>query len=132
MADETQRSILEEMVGDVIDIDSTDLDLYSTSDILAEVQATISSLLAEETGFATYGFAGEVTAVKGKPFTEQEGTFALTLTGASPDGTDYLVKLHGDWNAADFETVEVEEKGEVPVVIRLTIVCSMESVSAAE
>ncbi|MHB1459352.1 MAG: hypothetical protein ACYC0V_20775 [Armatimonadota bacterium] len=115
--------------GDTIDIDSDDLTLYATPDILAEVQATIASLIRDETSFSAYSFAGEVTATKGVVFTEQLGVFNLKLTGTVENADDYEITTHGEWNASNYETIEVDEIGEIPVVIRLTIVCHIDNIS---
>jgi hypothetical protein len=130
MAKEKGISVIDNMTaGDIIDIDSDELALYSTTDILAEVQATIASLIKDETGFSAYSFAGEVTGTKGIVFTEQLGVFTLKMTGTVGNTGDYEITMHGEWNASDFETIEVEEMGEMPVVIRLTIVCHIDNIS---
>lgn len=130
MAKENSASEIDNLTaGDTIDIDSDELTLYGTPDILAEVQATIASLIRDETGFSAYAFAGEVTATKGVPFTEQLGVFALKMTGTVGNSDDYEISTHGEWNASNFETIEVEEMGEMEVVIRLTIVCHVDNIS---
>lgn len=130
MVKERSASEIDNMTaGDIIDIDSDDLALYDTPDILAEVQATIASLIRDETGFAVYSFAGEVNATKGVVFTEQLGVFNLTMVGSVENAGDYEIKMHGEWNASDYETIEVEDHGEMQVVIRLTIVCHIDNIS---
>jgi hypothetical protein len=131
--DEESSASLGELQGEIIDIDATNLEVYQTPELMTEVLATLASMIGEETGATIYHISGDVSCTKDQPIQEQSGTFSNVLDAQvlEPDGAkDYTVRMHGDWNVAEFETSD-EDGEEVPVITRMTIEVTIDSVVPA-
>jgi len=132
-AEETKFVSVQELQGQTLDIDLTDVEIYSTPEFLAEVTVTIASMIAEETGAEVFAVSGTIAANPEAEFTEQSGTFAQDFKAHAPDwtdGKDYIISTHGEWNVVEHETYE-EEGEQEDVVTRVTIVVNVETVTAA-
>ncbi|MHB1001304.1 MAG: hypothetical protein ACYC27_18845 [Armatimonadota bacterium] len=128
---DTAPVYIEELRGETIDIDTTDLELYELPEILTEVQATIATMLGDETGAMVYHISGDVSATKSKALVDQAGTYSLVFFAEAPtaSGTaDYEIRLRGDWNVAEHEMVNIDDRGDIPVITRMTIVCEIDNV----
>lgn len=119
---------MDELQGQEIEIDATNLEVFQLPELMTEVLVTMASMISEETGAEINRMSGDISTTKGKALTDQSGDFSQVY-GASLGDTGYELRLHGTWSVAEHETIDEDDES-AQMVTRMTINVTIDTVTA--